>query len=79
MITIREIADNETSISNYCSDDAALSGTNAIRILCVSAFLGNGRVRSDGAAILSEAEKRIDVDVRYIGIAVSAVCKGGAG
>lgn len=46
------IVDNETGLSNSCSIDAAMLGTDAIWVFPVGAVCGDGGIRFDGIPVL---------------------------
>ena len=73
ILKLRIGADNETGISIYCSDDAALFGTYAIRIFPVGEILIYTGVRSDGVPLLPGEEGMVVLYLWHFGIALSAV------
>lgn len=73
------LSTNETSISYYRSNDAALLGTDAIRLFYAGAIRGDGGVWSDGISVLHKAEGDSSGDFRSAGTAVSAHLQDCAG
>lgn len=63
----------EKGLSDYCGSDAALFGSDAIRVFPVGEVLINTGVWCDGVPLLSGAEGVAGLYVWYFGSAVPAV------
>lgn len=69
----------EKDITNTLPPPSPLPRPDALWLLPVGAVCGDGGVWSDGLQVLRREEERVGDHVRCIGIAVPAVCEGGAG
>lgn len=77
--TWKAIDINEVRSIISCSCVAALSGSYAIRVFYPCQDFVNGGVWHLCLSVLFGKEGRANLGVRYVGFAVPAVCKGGAG
>ena len=64
--------DDETDISHFGSDDAALSCSDAVWIFPVSEVSGDGGVWADGVPLLREQQDDCGDGIRSAGVVVSA-------